>query len=57
VPKVVDDMIQANSADVRVLPADHQQLVRRHLPDDNPIVVGSIKALVDAGEYPGPLWA
>jgi hypothetical protein len=56
VPKVVDDMIQANSADVRVLPTTSKWFGVTY-PDDKPIVVGSIKALVDAGEYPGPLWA
>lgn len=56
VPKVVDDMIQANRADVRVLPTTSKWFGVTY-PDDKPIVVGSIKALVDAGEYPGPLWA
>jgi hypothetical protein len=56
VPKVVDDMIQANSADVRVLPTTSKWFGVTY-PDDKPIVVGSIKSLVDAGEYPGPLWA
>ena len=25
-------------------------------PEDKPVVVASIKKLVDAGEYPAPLW-
>ena len=25
-------------------------------PEDKPVVVATIKKLVDAGEYPAPLW-
>ncbi len=31
-------------------------MVRVTYPEDKAVVVASIKKLVDAGEYPAPLW-
>ena len=54
VPFVVDNLIQTGRADVRVLPTTSKWFGVTY-PEDKDIVVGSIKALVDAREYPSPL--
>lgn len=55
VPFVVDSLVQAGKADVAVLPTSSKWFGVTY-PDDKPIVVGSIRALVDAGDYPASLW-
>jgi NDP-sugar pyrophosphorylase family protein len=55
IPKVVDQFINANIADVDVLETTGSWFGVTY-PEDKAIVVASIKKLVDAGEYPAPLW-
>jgi len=55
VPKVVDSLIAAGKADVRVIDTSGKWFGVTY-PEDKAEVVASIKALVDAGEYPSPLW-
>lgn len=55
VPFVVDSLVQAGKAEVAVLPTSSKWFGVTY-PDDKPIVVGSIRALVEAGEYPSSLW-
>jgi hypothetical protein len=47
--------VQAGKADVAVLPTSSKWFGVTY-PADKPIVVGSIRALVEAGEYPASLW-
>ena len=54
VPFVVDALIRSGKADVRVLPTTSKWFGVTY-PEDKATVVASIKALVDAGEYPTPL--
>lgn len=56
VPKVVDVLIRDGKADVRVLPTTSKWFGVTY-PEDKQDVVASIKKLVDAGDYPAPLWA
>lgn len=56
VPKVVDELIKTGKADVRVLETTGKWFGVTY-PEDKPEVVGSIAALVKAGEYPAPLWS
>ena len=55
VPKVVDALIRDGKADVRVIDTSGKWFGVTY-PEDKAEVVASIKALVDAGEYPAPLW-
>ncbi|HCN76622.1 MAG TPA: nucleotidyltransferase [Verrucomicrobiales bacterium] len=56
VPKVVDSLIQAGKADVRVLESNDSWFGVTY-PEDKADVVASIRALVAAGRYPENLWA
>ncbi len=56
VPKVVDVLIREGRADVRVLPTTSKWFGVTY-PDDKVGVMASIKALVEAGEYPAALWS
>lgn len=56
VPKVVDILIKTGKADVEVLETSSSWFGVTY-PEDKEVVVGSIKKLTDAGEYPSPLWA
>jgi len=55
IPKVVDILIRDGKADVEVLETSGSWFGVTY-PEDKPVVVASIKKLVDAGEYPAPLW-
>ncbi len=55
VPSVVNDLIRDGKADVRVIETSGKWFGVTY-PEDKAEVVGSIKALVDSGEYPSPLW-
>ena len=56
VPFVVDELIRNGQAEVKVLSTTSKWFGVTY-PDDKPIVVNSIKALSDQGDYPSPLWA
>lgn len=56
VPKVVDALIKAGKAEVEVLETTSSWFGVTY-PEDKAVVVASIKKLVDAGQYPAPLWA
>lgn len=55
VPKVVDVLIKTGKADVAVLETSSSWFGVTY-PEDKEVVVGSIKKLTDASEYPSPLW-
>ncbi len=55
VPKQVDDLIHEGKADVRVLESTGKWFGVTY-PEDKAEVIASIRALVDAGEYPQSLW-
>ncbi len=55
IPKVVDSLIRDGKAEVEVLETSGSWFGVTY-PEDKPIVVASIKRLVDAGEYAAPLW-
>ena len=55
VPTVVDEMIQANEAVVKVLRSDSDWFGVTY-QEDKPVVQGSIKALIEKGVYPENLW-
>lgn len=55
-PKVVDDLIKAGRADVKVLESNDSWFGVTY-PEDKADVVASIRALVAAGAYPQNLWA
>ena len=55
VPAQVDALIAAGKADVRVLETTGKWFGVTY-PEDKAEVVASIRALVDAGEYPQSLW-
>jgi dTDP-glucose pyrophosphorylase len=55
VPKEVDALIKSGKADVRVLESTGKWFGVTY-PEDKAEVVGAIKALTEAGEYPSPLW-
>lgn len=55
VPKVVDALIQAGKADVKVLESNDSWFGVTY-PEDKADVVASIRALVAAGRYPANLW-
>lgn len=54
IPTIVDECIQKNTADCAVLPTTSSWFGVTY-PDDKPHVVASIRALIDAGEYPASL--
>ena len=56
VPKEVDVLIKAGKADVRVMESTGQWFGVTY-PEDKEEVMKSIRALVEAGEYPASLWA
>lgn len=55
IPSGVDASIQSGRATCRVLPTASQWFGVTY-QDDKPRVTAAIGALVDAGEYPAPLW-
>jgi dTDP-glucose pyrophosphorylase len=55
-PKVVDDLIKAGRADVKVLESNDSWFGVTY-PEDKADVVASIRALVASGAYPQNLWA
>ncbi|HWB04551.1 MAG TPA: nucleotidyltransferase [Verrucomicrobiales bacterium] len=55
IPFGVDVAIQKGAATCRVLPTESQWFGVTY-QDDKPRVIAAVKALVDAGEYPSPLW-
>jgi len=55
IPSGVDAAIQSGRATCRVLPTASQWFGVTY-QDDKPRVTAAIRGLVDAGEYPSPLW-
>lgn len=55
IPSVVFDMISDGDASVKVLEADSPWFGVTY-KEDKPLVVGKIRSLIDAGEYPEKLW-
>lgn len=55
IPFLVDDMIRDGEVSVRVLPTDSSWFGVTYR-EDKPKVMEAIKALVEAGEYPSPLF-
>ncbi len=55
IPKVTDTLINTGKAEVEVLQTSGSWFGVTY-PEDKAVVVASIKKLVDAGEYPAPLW-
>jgi dTDP-glucose pyrophosphorylase len=55
IPTAVNDFVAAGQASVKALATDASWFGVTY-PDDKPRVQASIKALVDQGEYPTPLW-
>lgn len=55
IPFVVDELIREGAAEVEVLPTESSWFGVTYR-EDKPLVVGAIKSLVDAGEYPAKLW-
>lgn len=51
IPSVVDSLIKSNKASVKVLPNSGQWFGITY-KEDKPLVIGRIKKLTDAGEYP-----
>lgn len=56
IPTIVDRLIAAGSATVRVVPASAQWLGMTY-PEDRSIVRAGILKLIERGEYPASLWA
>lgn len=56
VPKVVDDLIKSNQADVEVLKTTSSWFGVTY-PEDKQVVVESIQKLANEGAYPAPLWS
>ena len=56
IPFVVDELVREGKADCCVLPTDSSWFGVTYR-DDKPRVMESIRALVDAGEYPSNLFA
>jgi len=56
IPSGVDAAIQSGRATCRVLPTASQWFGVTY-QDDKPRVTAAVQALVDAGEYPAPLWS
>lgn len=55
VPAVVDALIKAGRADVKVLPTTSKWFGVTY-PEDKQTVVDSIRTLTEQGDYPSPLW-
>jgi len=55
IPTVVQELVGAGTARVRVLPTDSQWTGITH-PEDRPLVVAAIRQMVERGEYPERLW-
>lgn len=55
IPQCVDDLIRDGVAEVEVLETSSSWFGVTY-PEDKAVVVDSIKALTDSGEYPSPLW-
>ncbi|MCX7899766.1 MAG: hypothetical protein N2444_06760, partial [Methylocystis sp.] len=56
IPTVIDGLISAGKARVRVVPSNARWYGMTY-PEDKPFVREGIRALVAAGEYPSPLWS
>jgi len=56
IPKCVDELIRTGQAEVEVLETTSSWFGVTY-PEDKAVVVDSIKALTDKGEYPSPLWS
>jgi dTDP-glucose pyrophosphorylase len=54
-PELVDGLIKSGEANVTVLPSNEKWMGVTYT-DDKPDVMAGIRALVDAGDYPGNLW-
>jgi len=55
IPFVVDELIREGKADCRVLPTDSSWFGVTYR-EDKPMVMASIRSLIDAGEYPETLF-
>ena len=55
IPLVVNDLIRAGKATLRVLPSRERWFGVTYR-EDKPLVVAELKKLTDAGRYPSPLW-
>lgn len=55
IPSVVDELIREGKADTRVLETESTWFGVTY-QEDKPHVTGSIRALIEAGEYPAKLW-
>ncbi len=55
IPTLVDSMLKAGEARVQVVPSPSQWLGMTY-PEDKPLVRTGMQALIDAGQYPTPLW-
>lgn len=55
IPAVVDELVQASAASVKVLPTSSSWFGITN-PDDKPRVVDAIRDLVNQAEYPESLW-
>jgi NDP-sugar pyrophosphorylase family protein len=56
IPKCVDELIRVGKAEVEVLETTSSWFGVTY-PEDKAVVVSSIQALTDSGEYPTPLWS
>jgi dTDP-glucose pyrophosphorylase len=56
IPAVVDSLIHTGRATTRVLQTPDKWFGVTY-PADKPVVVAAIRALIEAGAYPAPLWA
>ena len=56
IPSVVDELIGQGLADTRVLETDSTWFGVTY-QEDKPHVIGSIRSLIEAGEYPEKLWS
>ncbi len=54
-PTIIDQMIQEGATRAKVLPTDEKWMGVTY-PDDKPLVMAGIRALVDKGLYPENLW-
>lgn len=55
IPTIIDTLIQNKTLDVKVLPSDSEWFGVTY-KEDKPYVSQQIQQLVDAEEYPSPLW-
>jgi hypothetical protein len=55
IPSVVDELIREGRADTKVIETESTWFGVTY-QEDKPHVIGSIRALIDAGEYPEKLW-